>query len=393
MTENIKSMQKFYLLRIKCMLLGPSTYLRAEGAIGNRILHGEESGIPADLIIRAITLLGDSGRSGVIWSLKNLLADANSAIRGVAERYLTNDQIIDGYYKALKKAPHIAVERLQTLYDDRAQFIQLLSSGHRDINEEVEKYLSYDEKVEGYIEALKLGGEYGRFAASALGSLGDRKAVETLIAFLTYGEREYGEALGKLVNKSDLPKLHEALSLKDDNVDKGVVYVLGKWGGEEAARKLIELSLDKTRSPFLIIDIVEALGKIEDPMIVPRLIELTSHKIDTVRRLAVEGLNNLEDGRAVEPLIHRLERETSGPVMGAIVDALGRLGDKKSAGILVRTLDQYLFDDSGPLDYGEVRISYEGFRERIIRALQQLNATHRMSDRAKAVYPNCETGG
>lgn len=164
--------------------------------------------------------------------------------------------------------------------------------------------------VEPLVAALKDGGVLGAsgvraYAASALGQIGDPRAVDPLIAALkdeTGGVRAFAaSALGQIGDPRAVEPLIAAL--------KGE----GGWARKEA---------------------VEALGQIGDPRAVEPLVAALNGEAGSVRKGAAEALGRLGDPRAVEPLVAALadrDREVREAAAQAL-DGLAWSPDRSEAG-------------------------------------------------------------
>ena len=170
-------------------------------------------------------------------------------------------------------------------------------------------------------------------AAIALGKIGDKRAVESLIAALRDTNSDVREnaakALGRIgwkpVNQTErsiylmalqewdevvkigapaIAPLIAVLRDEDANVRRNAAKDLGKIGDKRAVEPLIAILEDpdwRIRS-----DAVLALGKIGDKKAVDPLIDALKDKDSSVRRMAAETLGKIGDERAVEPLIAAL---------------------------------------------------------------------------------------
>jgi hypothetical protein len=77
------------------------------------------------------------------------------------------------------------------------------------------------------------------------------------------------------------------------------------------------------------------------------LIEALHAPNDRTRRLAAEGLSDIGDATAAEPLF-AATHDSSGPVRARAATALARLGDPRARAALVATLDDYPDELHGP---------------------------------------------
>lgn len=200
------------------------------------------------------------------------------------------------------------------------------------------------EAVDALIAALQNPGVSRQSIASALGQIGDPRAIVPLLTLFDedqdqFTQRSVIEALGKF----NAPRVIDALIgiLGNDS--------LNEWARDQAAGSLGELKAVKA-IPVLVAALPEsranigykaaiALGKIGGPAI-DRLILLLNSPNERVRSLAADGLGYAKDAKAVEPLIAALK---AGDASAA--EALGKLGDARAVPALIVALhspDGYL---------------------------------------------------
>ncbi len=172
-------------------------------------------------------------------------------------------------------------------------------------------------------------------AAQALGELGDRHAVEPLIA---------------------------SLKESDGNVQQAAAQALGQLGDTRAVEPLIASLEFKWMQPYYFFvqrAAVQALGKLKDRRAVDPLIALINIKsrqneVKLVQRAAAEALGNFGDSRAMEPLIVLLKDihasafiRVEGPsgdfqadndLLKALARALGQIGDARTVEPLLSIL-------------------------------------------------------
>jgi len=215
--------------------------------------------------------------------------------------------------------------------------------------------------VQSLIKVLRDGNkDFRKFAAFALGDIGDKRAVEPLIKALGDKDRDVcenaAEALGK-IGEPTVEPLIKALGDKNSNVRYRAADALGKIGwhpatdeqkvlylvalrewdkvvksGKPAVEPLIKaLGDEDVRSRA-----AEALGKIGEPAVEP-LIKALGDLSEYVRREAARALGIIGDKRAVEPLIRALGDKNSGIRKNA-AEALGNIRDKRAVEPLIKAL-------------------------------------------------------
>jgi HEAT repeat protein len=188
--------------------------------------------------------------------------------------------------------------------------------------------------VEGLIKALGYQKDWRvrEAAASALGEIGDARAVESLIAALKDSDADVRQAAAGALDKMDWQP--------DQDENEAAYWVAkGEWSrcvriGEAAAEPLIAVlkgSGHEAREAA-----VEALGQLGEPAVEPLIVALKDDDAD-VREAVVGVLGEIGDARAVEPLIAMLKDE-SWAMREAAVKALGRLGDTRAMEPLIAML-------------------------------------------------------
>ena len=200
-----------------------------------------------------------------------------------------------------------------------------------------------------------------RSAIWALGKIGDKKAVEPLIAILLnkYGSPDLYElyeaaiALGKIGDKRAIEPLFITLkdvkrTLLDERTTIAQLEKIGwspqspsemawyLWGKgryrelEEMGELAIEplISTLKWGGPGAQSKAMESLVKVGKPA-VESLMSLLRDKNRDIRRRTAETLDNIGDKRAIESLKRALRREKEFGVKNAIQQALSKLEKEK----------------------------------------------------------------
>jgi hypothetical protein len=149
--------------------------------------------------------------------------------------------------------------------------------------------------------AVKYSGQ--AIAASALGRLGDTRAIDALLGALKGSNRNNQRAAAWALGRIGDVRAVDALKAALKNVDVR----------EPALEALIQLHA---------LDLTKLLACLKD-------------KNEPVRKAAAAELGALGDRRAVEPLVALVENDMHASVQKAAAEALGRLGDGRSAGALL----------------------------------------------------------
>ncbi len=204
------------------------------------------------------------------------------------------------------------------------------------------------------------------YAVRALGSIGDPRAVEPLIATLT-DPRELvrsaaAEALGRIGDPRAIEPLVVALRNNDKRRDSvasaldrlgwspeedeaGGAYwaALRKWDkcvaiGAPAVEALLAVLTEPDYDTHL--PVAKALGQIGDRRAVEPLIAVLSRRDWGLPEAAATALGQIGDRRAVEPLIVSLNDDdlNSRGAREAVAKALGQIGDRRAVEPLVAAL-------------------------------------------------------
>jgi HEAT repeat protein len=204
-------------------------------------------------------------------------------------------------------------------------------------------------------------------AASALGKIGDTRAVPALIPVLSANRSGTGiaaaEALGYLGDSQSVDALITALNSRDSNLQSGAARALGYIGDERAVSVLIESMASEDYSVRRIA--IDALIGIGEPS-VPYLLKALLHHVREVRSGAAECFRQmdytpatvqeqinltianeewLEAVRFGPPALEALVRfamDSNEEVRGGAILALGRMGGPRA----IDTLIKILSDDS-----------------------------------------------
>jgi HEAT repeat protein len=171
-------------------------------------------------------------------------------------------------------------------------------------------------------------------AAVALGSSASDEVMEDLrrlaedddprvraAAVRALGHR-FGNAEDEARRSATTLALEEALA-DEALVALAAVEALGEIGGEEAAGRVVAL-LERSE-PELVREAVTCIGRHGEAEALDMLVPLVSHADWSVRAEAIQALADRGVGRAVPPILRRLETEQDEFVRDAILRALKRL--------------------------------------------------------------------
>jgi HEAT repeat protein len=329
-------------------------------------LHKALKNEMAQVRMASANILGRIEDETSIDSLMELLADDNSYVKSSATNAITKigkpavpkliaaletraenislpptdfvgEKIGDEYKKVLSKRASLqvlAASILGNLKDERA-IESLLEAMRRETGAEAtEDEKSYAESVrsgaasaliamgpaivEHMIDILESTTERENArenAASILGSVGDKRAVEPLIEALKDQLKSVRAAaassLGTLRDRRATLPLIEALSDPDPVTRANAVVSLGTMKDTIATQPLIDVVKDKTEREKIRTEAIIALGTIKDTAALEILVKVLvdEYEKDSVRKSAASALRTMENAWASEPLIALLKGE------------------------------------------------------------------------------------
>lgn len=246
---------------------------------------------------RAAFALGEIGDDRAVeplidWGLKSKLVTVKAAAIGALGN-IGADKAVESLVFVMLKDENVRVEAAQALgriRDGRA--VKPLNFVLEDENE--------DQNVREEI-------------VEALGEIATEEAIMSLIAVLNTDLDEKASRVLKEVGKPAVMPLITALNSDNETIIWKAATILGEIGDKRAVEPLIALLLDESKDEYDRGDYVAtALGKIGDARAVKPLITLASkHSEDILTGMSVRALGQIGDHEAVEPLISILEdRET-----------------------------------------------------------------------------------
>ncbi len=168
---------------------------------------------------------------------------------------------------------------------------------------------------------------------SLLGRLGDKRAVKPLIGLLSDKAENFGvrrlaaRSLGSLGDARALGALVAAMSEKRQSLWRAATFSLSQIGSPEAVRVLIGVltggSSDRRQAA------AAALGNASDKQAVLSLVAVLKKKDAFVGHIAAAALGRLKAAEGVEPLIEALKAKDQCLAYSA-ASALGRIGDRRA---------------------------------------------------------------
>jgi len=231
--------------------------------------------------------------------------------------------VFDMTHDALIKVGKAAVKPLLTALRDPDSYVRRWGAAS------VLGKIGDKRAVEALIKALR-DPEYmvQYWAADALGEIGDRRAIEPLLKALRdpfwFVRLSAAKALGKIGDQRAVEPLLKALQDKDRHVREKAAEALGEIGDVHAVGSLLTALRDSDEHVRWMA--AGALGSIGDVRAVKPLIIALRDRDDRVRWTAAWALGELDDTRAIKPLIKTL-RDSSTYVLELAVEALGKMGE------------------------------------------------------------------
>ncbi|WP_414620643.1 HEAT repeat domain-containing protein, partial [Calothrix sp. CCY 0018] len=273
--------------------------------------------------------------------------------------YLLIDKTIERIYQFWLIYPQLDFTRsvVVAIGQTHAKLVEKLIKALQDEDSDVRWYaasalgkIGDKDAVQPLIKALKDEDFLVRmYAAEALGKIEDKAAIKPLINALQHDDsvvriRRRGEAsvrsnaaeaLGNIGDKAAVEPLINALQHDDSVVRSNAAEALGKIGDKAAFEPLIKALHDEDSGVRC--SAAEALTKIGDKAAFEPLIKALHDEDSGVRRNAAEALRNIGDKAAFEPLIKALHDEDSG-VRCSAAEALTKIGDKAAFEPLIKAL-------------------------------------------------------
>ena len=214
------------------------------------------------------------------------------------------------------------------------------------------------------VAAKDKSGSVRRAAASALGQMGQKDDIETLVPMLddTDGQtaKAAAEALKRLgwkppdlkmkvtyllasgkeddivaLGEPAVPFLMESLQHASESMVVTAIGSLGKMREKKAVDKLIN-NLVGTNTRVRVCS-AEALGNIGDPRATVPLMACLKERTNSLRTAAAKALGKIKDAKAVDALIDVLQDKNKDTRL-AVVKALGEIGDVRAAEAVAKLL-------------------------------------------------------
>ena len=160
--------------------------------------------------------------------------------------------------------------------------------------------------------------------------------------------RNAARALGKIGNQSVIPALIESLDCSDYYVREAAAQSLESLGATESVKKLlallaggVEAAVEVPEKPHLVQPynaVLEALGELGEPEIVPTIEPFLTHEMVQVKNAAARAMYQLTGrGRYAEKLVETLRCDDLQLRRSALLD-LGEIGYLPAAAAIAETL-------------------------------------------------------
>lgn len=178
--------------------------------------------------------------------------------------------------------------------------------------------------------------------AEILGEIKDSSAVEPLVEVLKNPDEtefiraEAASALGEIGDSTATQSLIQALADKSERIRSMAALSLGQLGDNRAVAPLLNTLND--RSETVRIRVGKGLAQLKaEEALEPFISLLNKDPKESVRGLAALWLGDLEDSRAVVPLIEALKDQNEYIACNAAI-ALGMIGDASAVDPLIEAL-------------------------------------------------------
>ena len=220
-------------------------------------------------------------------------------------------------------------------------------------DEDLEDEMDFDPSWDVHLEAVR-----------ALGRIGNPKAVDPLVKYLTDEfaqdiSHDIFRALISIKDEAAVDILIKLLKDSDDILRKRITGLLGDVDHPKAVEVLTNTLLDKNADvrisaagslvkigdpqkilvPLALLlkdqdqevraEVVGLFAQIDNPRVIEHLLPMLKDPVRDVRKKAAEVLGNLRTSEAVDPLLELLKKSDES-VQCEVIKSLGRIGDKKA---------------------------------------------------------------
>lgn len=173
-------------------------------------------------------------------------------------------------------------------------------------------------------------------AAEALGVLGDHRAVGPLVDALLGPDPAISRAAGRALGRIDEPQARAALAAAfSGSRSFAAALGLAAWRHPDALALLYERLASGDPVDPETRDAASAIAELRDPRALGPLLEALRRAEGDEKRHYVRAVGSLGDARALPPLLGLM---SYGLCETAVLEALGRIGDERALGALVKAL-------------------------------------------------------
>lgn len=188
-------------------------------------------------------------------------------------------------------------------------------------------------------------------AAYTLYHIRDERATQRLIDLLFHQDDTVREAAARalfMIGNSDaINALVTLIDDKNETVATWAVSALPKLEEKQQVLLLVNRAIERSTRWWEMDNIIFTLGKIGGDEVVPILLLILSDETNERQFRAAEALGRLGDERAIEPLIQALYESDAADVVGRAAWALGQISAKQGVPALIETLYEAYDNDPG----------------------------------------------
>ena len=143
----------------------------------------------------------------------------------------------------------------------------------------------------------------------------------------------------RLRRSGDAGALRDLLRSDSEALRRHAAHALGEMRDRQALDQLTALARDRGEDDEFVAEAaVSALGKLDDPRVLPVLAESLDHPGSGIRMAAIEALASMRDQQALEPL-RRASGDEDRSVREEAVEAVGHVPGPEATGFLVEVLE------------------------------------------------------
>jgi len=226
------------------------------------------------------------------------------------------------------------------------EFIEIVRSGGADARREAATLLGEMKSIEAVpalLDMIQEDDAYAIVASEALGQIG-KPSVPGLLTLLRKPATSQAKYVLQALGLTRDPQVFEAIVpyLQDKDLSEYAISALGDLGEKKAMPLIIPFL---SRQDHLLYPAVETAGKLKSIEAVPFLIKALNSKVDYVASAAARALGIIGDRRALEPLLEVITNPRTFDRQMAI-EALSSFPDHRSIPILAKIIDEEIWPDT-----------------------------------------------